>query len=66
VQAGYAGGLLFITPLGDLVQRRQLILLLILLAGSLTIGLAVTNSVVVFQALSFLVGVFSVVPQILV
>jgi hypothetical protein len=66
VQAGYAGGLLFITPLGDLVQRRQLILLLILLAGSLTIGLAVTSSVVVFQALSFLVGVFSVVPQILV
>jgi predicted MFS family arabinose efflux permease len=32
---------------------------------SLTIGLAITNSLAVFEALSFLVGVVSVTPQIL-
>ncbi|KAF8340061.1 major facilitator superfamily domain-containing protein [Amanita rubescens] len=64
VQAGYATGLLFITPLGDLVRRRQIILLLNILSAALTIGLAVTSSFTAFGALSFLVGVFSVTPQI--
>ncbi|KAI0775578.1 MFS general substrate transporter [Trametes elegans] len=65
VQAGYAVGILFITPLGDLVRRRPLLLLLNFLTASLTIGLAITKSLAAFEALSFLVGVGSVVPQIL-
>jgi MFS family permease len=66
VQAGYAVGLLLISPLGDLVRRRPLMLVLILLTTALSIGLAVTPSLAVFEGLSFLVGVFSVVPQILI
>jgi predicted MFS family arabinose efflux permease len=58
--------LLTITPLGDLVQRRQLILLLTALGAALTIGLAITNSLVVFEVITCLVGYVSVVPQILV
>ncbi|KAF7982162.1 hypothetical protein HWV62_29925 [Athelia sp. TMB] len=65
IQAGYATGLLLISPLGDLVRRRQLILLLVIVSTSLTIGLAVTTNLAVFEALSFLVGVVTVVPQIL-
>ncbi|KAI0632369.1 MFS general substrate transporter [Trametes polyzona] len=65
VQAGYAIGLLFITPLGDLVRRRPLLLLLVAITASLTIGLAITKSLVVFEALSFLVGIASVTPQVL-
>jgi predicted MFS family arabinose efflux permease len=38
----------------------------IILSSSFTIGLSVTNSIAVFQALTFLVGVFSVTPQILI
>jgi MFS family permease len=66
LQAGYATGLLFITPLGDLVRRRQLILIIVLCAASLSIGLAVTKNVKIFEALSYLVGVFTVTPQILI
>ena len=61
----YATGLLLISPLGDLVRRRQLILLLVLVSTTLTIGLAVTSNLRVFEALCFLIGVSSVTPQIL-
>ncbi|KAJ3721378.1 major facilitator superfamily domain-containing protein [Lentinula guzmanii] len=65
IQAGYATGLLFISPLGDLVRRRQLLLILIIVSASLTIGLSLTPNLPAFQILSFLVGVSSVTPQVL-
>ncbi|KAJ6624383.1 MFS superfamily [Mycena sp. CBHHK59/15] len=66
LQAGYATGILFISPLGDLVRRRQLIIFLAVISATLTIGLAVTPNLIVFETLSFLVGVVSVTPQILI
>lgn len=51
--------------LGDLVRRRPLILLLVFVSASISIGLAVTTSLAVFEALCFLIGMSSVVPQIL-
>ena len=36
-----------------------------LCSGSLSIGLALANSVVVFETLSFFIGVFTVTPQVL-
>lgn len=62
----YAVGLLLISPLGDLVRRRPLLLLLTFLSASLTIGLPLTHTVPSFEAISFLVGVVTVVPQILI
>ncbi|KAG8714920.1 hypothetical protein FRC08_011243 [Ceratobasidium sp. 394] len=64
-QAGYATGLLLISPLGDLVRRRQLLLLLGCLIGAFTLGLALSPSDKIFAGLSYLMGVVTVVPQIM-
>ncbi|KAJ6555016.1 major facilitator superfamily domain-containing protein [Mycena vulgaris] len=66
LQAGYATGILLISPLGDLVRRRQLIIGLTGTSASLTIGLALTQNFVVFEALSFIIGVASVTGQVLI
>ena len=65
-QLGYAAGLLFIVPLGDLFERRGLILVMALLsaAGLLTTALAPTLAMVLVG--TALTGLFSVVAQILV
>ena len=60
----YATGLILISPLGDLVQRHPLALIEVAISTSLTIGLSVTSNLRVFEALSYLVGVSSVTPQI--
>ncbi|QRV93428.1 major facilitator superfamily transporter [Ceratobasidium sp. AG-Ba] len=65
-QSGYAVGLLLISPLGDLVRRRQLLLLLGCLIGAFTLGLALSPTNKVFAGLSFLMGIFTVVPQIMI
>ena len=63
--SSYATGLLTISTLGDLLPRRPLVLVLINISAALTIGLAVTSNLIVFEVLSFFIGVFSVTPQIL-
>ena len=47
------------------MRRRQLILCIVAFSTCLTIGLAVTRSFHVFETLSYLVGVVTVTPQIL-
>ncbi|KAH7339637.1 major facilitator superfamily domain-containing protein [Rhizoctonia solani] len=65
-QAGYAVGLLLISPLGDLVRRRQLLLLLGVMIGAFTLGMALAPTKNIFGGISFIMGVFTVVPQIMI
>ncbi|KAG8906718.1 hypothetical protein FRB99_006316 [Tulasnella sp. 403] len=65
-QAGYGAGLLLITPLGDLIRRRPLLLLVLLSSTFLTLGVAMSPNLQTLQTLSFLQGVVSIVPQILI
>ena len=65
-QAGYVAGLLFIVPLGDLLQRRRLVSLLLVLDACALAGAATAPSLGVLAAALALVGVTSVAAQILV
>lgn len=59
-QAGYAVGSLFVAPLGDLVRRRPLVLLLVSICALLSIGLALAKSVAMLQGLTFFIGITTV------
>lgn len=63
-QVGYAIGLLFIIPLGDLYRRRNIILvnISILVVSLLTIALAPNIHLILVASL--LTGICSVIPQI--
>lgn len=65
-QIGYAAGLIFLLPLGDLVQHRQLVVTLTLANA---VGLAImasASSAPILLGASVVVGALSVVAQILV
>ena len=64
-QIGYGLGVLLIVPLGDLRERRALMLVLF---GGVTVGLlacAAAPTLLVLVIASFVVGVFTVIPQII-
>jgi predicted MFS family arabinose efflux permease len=65
-QTGYAAGLFFIVPLGDLVKKKNIVLInfALLIVSLVTIGLS--QNIWVLLTASFVTGVCSIVPQIFV
>ncbi|KKW67212.1 hypothetical protein AAV94_11900 [Lampropedia cohaerens] len=65
-QLSYAAGLLLLVPLGDLLERRRLIVTLMGLAAAGLLLCALTDNIVWFWVGSAVAGVFSVAAQVLV
>lgn len=65
-QLGYAVGLLFIVPLGDLLERRRLVVTVLVGTTLALAGSALAPTIGVLAALAALVGVTSVVAQVLI
>ena len=65
-QVGYGLGLLFVVPLGDLVETRKLVTTLIGLAMLALLGVALSTSPAPFFAATLGIGLASVAAQVLV
>jgi len=65
-QVGYAVGLLFIVPLGDLLENRRLIFVALLVAAVSLVAAAFSTSAWMFLVASLCIGLSSVAAQILV
>ena len=65
-QIGYALGLLFIIPLGDLYKRRNIIVINFLLLSVSMSGFAVAQNIYFVLLASLITGICSVMPQIFI
>ena len=66
VQVGYALGLAFVVPLGDIIPRRRLLVSIYVLAASLMAGAAMIHSFNLFAIMSLFIGLTSVGGQVIV
>ncbi|WP_205216433.1 MFS transporter [Enterococcus hirae] len=65
-QLGYALGLLFLVPLGDVVDRPKLIIRMAALSAISLLVAFFAPSFTLFACASFLIGLLSIVPQIII
>ncbi|MDY7227126.1 MFS transporter [Hyalangium rubrum] len=65
-QVGYAAGMLLIVPLGDSLERRRVIVTMTGLVTLALVGAALAPGLEWMAVASFVVGLTSVVPQLLV
>lgn len=64
-QAGYACGLLLLCPLGDIFPRRPFILALVMFTAIMWLGLCLTPQFNTFAGISFICGMTTVTPQLM-
>jgi predicted MFS family arabinose efflux permease len=65
-QIGYGLGLLLIVPLGDLIENRRLVLVMVGISALALLGAALAPHAALFLAAAFLIGFASVALQVLV
>lgn len=65
-QIGYVVGLLFLVPLGDIVENKKLIIILLLLSAVALTATVFVKSAIMLLVASFFIGLGSVAAQVLV
>jgi predicted MFS family arabinose efflux permease len=65
-QLGYAAGVFLFVPLGDIMDKRKIILTLVILVALSLLGVALAPNVALLYLLSFCVGLTTGIPQIIV
>lgn len=65
-QSGYAAGMLFTVPLGDMLERKRLIMFEFFMTIVALLLAAWSPSIHVLMFASFLIGAFSIIPQLIV
>jgi predicted MFS family arabinose efflux permease len=65
-QVGYALGLLLFVPLGDIMERRRLIVMLLAAVAISLAAAALSPSLSLLIAASFAIGVTTVIPQLII
>ena len=65
-QVGYTLGLLFVVPLGDLLENRRLIITALLVTATALVVAAMSTGAIVFLAAALAIGLGSVAAQVIV
>jgi len=63
-QLGFGLGIVLFVPLGDTIDRRWLILIKLGIVAGLLVLVGLAPNLLILAALSFLLGVFTVIPQL--
>ena len=65
-QSGYAAGMLFTVPLGDMLERKKLIMFEFFMTIIALLLAAWSPNIHLLMVASFLIGSFSIIPQLIV
>ena len=65
-QIGYALGLCFIIPMGDLFSRRRIIVINMMMAALMAVIIGIAQNIRIIWGASLIIGVSSVIPQIFI
>src|SRR3954470_18456249 len=65
-QSGYAAGMLFTVPLGDMLERKRLIMFEFFMTIVALLLAAWAPSFHLLMLASFLIGAFSIIPQLII
>jgi predicted MFS family arabinose efflux permease len=65
IQAGYAVGLAFVVPLGDLIPRRRLAVVIFIFASAVVFAGAAAHSYALFAVVTFFIGLASCGAQVI-
>lgn len=66
IQIGYALGLVFLVPLGDIKERRSLIITMLFCSAMALLGLSFASNIWWLSVSSLLVGLASITPMLIV